>query len=88
MGQNSSVSFESAALVSSSGGRGNSWGGFRGNRGGRGFRGGSRGSGRIGGHGDKKCNHCGGTSHTKPYCWVKYCKPDYVHQVINGAPQP
>jgi hypothetical protein len=87
LGQNSSVSFESAALVSSSGGRGNSWGGFRGNRGGRGFRGGSLGSGRTGGRGDRKCDHCGGTSHTEPYCWVKYGKPDYVHQVIDSAPQ-
>ena len=79
MEQNSSVSFKSAALVSSNGGRGNSWGGFRG---------GSCGSGRTGGHGDRKCNHCGGASHTEPYCWVKYGKPDYVHQVIDGAPQP
>jgi hypothetical protein len=41
LGQNSSVSFESAALVSSSGGRGNS--GVVSAGGGRGFRGGSRG---------------------------------------------
>ena len=53
LGQNSTVSFQSAVLVSSSGGRGNSWGGFRGNRGGRGFRGGSHGSGRTGGRGDR-----------------------------------
>ena len=87
LGQNSSVSFEFAALVSSSGGCGNSRGGFRGNHGGRGFCGGSRGSGRIGGCGDRKCDHCGGTSYTEPYCWVKYGKPDYVHQVIDDAPQ-
>ena len=87
MGQNSPVSFESATLVSSSGGCGNSRGGFRGNRGGRGFCGGSRGSGRTGGRGDRKCDHCGGTSYTEPYCWVKYGKPDYVHQVIDDAPQ-
>ena len=87
LGQNSSVSFEFAALVSSSGGCGNSRGGFRGNHGGHGFCGGSRGSGRIGGCGDRKCDHCGGTSYTEPYCWVKYGKPDYVHQVIDDAPQ-
>uniref|UniRef100_A0A2N9EWV2 Integrase catalytic domain-containing protein n=1 Tax=Fagus sylvatica TaxID=28930 RepID=A0A2N9EWV2_FAGSY len=45
------------------------------------------GSGRTGGRGDRKCDHCGGTSHTEPYCWVKYGKPDYVHQVIDSAPQ-
>jgi hypothetical protein len=46
------------------------------------------GSGRTGGRGDRKCDHCGGTSHTEPYCWVKYGKPNYVHQVIDSAPQP
>jgi hypothetical protein len=63
--QNSSISFESAALISSSGGRGNSRGGFRVNHGGRGFRGISRRSGHTGGRGDRKCDHCGGTSHTE-----------------------
>ena len=63
--QNSSISFESTALISGSRGRGNSWGGFRGNHGGRGFRGISRRSGRTGGRGDRKCDHCGGTSHTE-----------------------
>jgi hypothetical protein len=34
----------------------------------------TRGGGRTGGHGDKKCDHCGG-------------KPNYVHQVIDGTAQ-
>jgi hypothetical protein len=44
-----------------------------------------------GGHtsraGGKKCDHCGGTNHTKPYRWVKYGKPDNVHQVIDRTTQ-
>ena len=35
--------------------------------------------------GDRKCHHCNGTNHIVLYCWVKYGKPDYVHQVIDGT---
>ena len=66
---------------------GNSCGGltgFYGGRGGNGFHGG----GHTGGHGEKKCAHCGGTNHTEPYCWVKYGKPDYMNQVADGTGQP
>ncbi|KAF9603065.1 hypothetical protein IFM89_033790 [Coptis chinensis] len=69
---------ESSAFVSSSAGRG----GFRGGRSTRGVRG-----GRTGGRGDRKCDHCGGTNHTEPYCWIKWGKPEYVHQV-SDAQQP
>ena len=47
------------------------------------FRGGFR-----GGRGDQRCDHCGKTNHTKPYCWVKNGKPDYLNQVIDGATRP
>ena len=46
---------------------GSSRGGFCDGRGGHGF----HGRHRTGGCGDKKCDHCGGTNHTEPYCWVK-----------------
>ncbi|KAF9589540.1 hypothetical protein IFM89_025300 [Coptis chinensis] len=69
---------ESSAFVSSSAGRGV----FRGGRGGRSTRG-----ERTGGRGDRKCDHCGGTNHTEPYCWIKWGKPEYVHQV-SDAQQP
>lgn len=75
---------ESFALVSSSGGCGNSFGGFYGDCGGLDFHGGRC----TGGHGDKKCDHCGNTNHIEPYCWLKYGKPDYVNQVVNGATKP
>jgi hypothetical protein len=80
LGQHSTVtSMESSALVLSSGDRGSSCGGFRGGHGGCGSRGGSR----TGGRGDKKCDHCGGTNHTEPYCWVKYSKPDnYIRSLM------
>lgn len=32
-----------------------------------------------------KCDHYGGTNPIEPYCWVKYDKPDYVHQVTNAT---
>jgi hypothetical protein len=67
---------KSSSLVSNCGGRVNFRGGFCG---GRGFR---------GGRGDKRCDHCGKTNHTEPYCWVKNGKPDYLNQVIDGATRP
>ncbi|KAF9619549.1 hypothetical protein IFM89_007376 [Coptis chinensis] len=54
-------------------------GGFHGGRGGlstHGVRG-----GHTGGQGDRKCDHCGATNHIEPYCWIKWGKPKYVHQV-------
>lgn len=45
-----------------------------------------RGGGRTGGRGNRKCDHCGATNHSEPYCWKKYGKPDYVHQVSDNAP--
>lgn len=81
LGQQSTVtSLESSALVLSCGSCGSSRDGFRGGHG-------SGGGGRTSGRGDKKCDHCGGTNHTEPYCWVKYDKSDYVHQVIDGTAQ-
>lgn len=35
--------------------------------GGRDFPSNSHGNGHIGGHGDRKCDQCGSTKHTKPY---------------------
>ena len=71
LGQNFTVtSLESSALLSSSGGCGNSGGGC------------------TSGRGDRKCDHCGGLNHTKPYCWVKYGKTDYANQVVDGGVQP
>jgi hypothetical protein len=67
---------KSSSLVSNSGGSVNFHGGFRG---GRGFRGGC---------GDKRCDHCGKTNHTEPYCWVKNGKLNYLNQVIDGATRP
>ena len=61
---------KSSSLVSNSGGRVNFRDGFRGSRGGR---------------GDKRCDHCGKTNHTEPYCWVKNGKLNYLNQVIDGA---
>jgi hypothetical protein len=67
---------KSSSLVSNSGGRVNFRGGFLGGHGFRGVR------------GDKRCDHCGKTNHTEPYCWVKNGKPDYLNQVIDGATRP
>jgi hypothetical protein len=60
---------KSSSLVSNRGGRVNFRGGFHG---GRGFR---------GGRGDKRCDLCGKTNHTKPYCWVQNGKPNYLNQL-------
>jgi hypothetical protein len=50
------------------------------------FCGGSRGSSDPAiGRGDRMYDHCGATNYIEPYCWVKYGKPDYVHQVIDGV---
>ena len=67
---------KSSSLVSNSGGRVNFRDGFRGSR------------GFCGGHGDKRCDHCGKTNHTELYYWVKNGKPDYLNQVIDGATRP
>lgn len=60
---------ESSALVSSSGGRSNLHGNGHSGSSSRGFRGGC-----TGGPGDRKCDYCGATNHTKPCCWKKYGK--------------
>ncbi|KAG5531290.1 hypothetical protein RHGRI_026041 [Rhododendron griersonianum] len=45
-----------------------------------------RGGGHTGGRGDRKYTLCHATNHTEPYCWKKYGKLDYVHQVSDSAP--
>lgn len=86
--QHSTVtSLKPSALVSSNGGHSSSHDGFHGGHGSRGSHGGSRDGGCTSEHGDKKYDHCGRTNHTEPYCWVKYSKPNHVHQVIDGTTQ-
>ena len=46
----------------------------------------SSGNGCNGGCGDNKWSF-GGMNCTKRYCWVKYNKTEYVHQVIDGIKQ-
>ncbi|KAL5724121.1 hypothetical protein ACHQM5_007422 [Ranunculus cassubicifolius] len=81
LGNNSATSLESSALLSTP-----SRGGFRGSpiaSGGGRNAGGGRIGGRFGGRGERKCDHCGGTNHSEPYCWKKWGKPKntYAHHV-------
>jgi hypothetical protein len=57
-------------------------------RGGRGFRGGrdSRGGGRTGGHGSRKCTHCGRSNHSVDYCWDIHGTPSgFANHVSSQA---
>ena len=56
--------------------------GIHGGHGGCSSHGGSNGNGCNGRQRDRKYYHCSGTNRTESYCWVKYSKLDYMHQVM------